>query len=219
MNLARRQLLERPFRRFADFGGRAGRAEFWMFILVFVVLTELAWLAGYGGAALVPANDVDGTSGIVAVDPAEQTVDSQQPTTEMDEDGTDEVGDIVVKLHRHAGDEDWHLHGRANLDEGAEFFHRDLTDKDRMHHEWRKHWHDHDESHPHNVADWVEGIVALVLLVPLLAVGCRRLHDTNRSGWWQLFVLIPVAGWLVLLIYFLMSGDKGKNRFGAADPA
>ena len=219
MNLARRQLLERPFRRFADFGGRAGRAEFWMFVLVFVVLTELAWLAGYGGAALVPANDVDGTSGIVAVDPAVQTVDSQQPTTEMDEDGTDEVGDIVVKLHRHAVDEDWHLHGRANLDEGAEFSHRDLTDKDRMHHEWRKHWHDHDESHPHNVADWVEGIVALVLLVLLLAVGCRRLHDTNRSGWWQLFVLIPVAGWLVLLIYFLMSGYKGKNRFGAAAPA
>ena len=219
MNLARRQLLERPFRRFADFGGRAGRAEFWMFALVFVVLTELAWLAGYGGAALVPANDVEGTSGIVAVDPAEQADDHKLTHTEMDEDGTDEVGDIVVKLHRHAGDEDWHFHGRVNVDEGAEFFHHDLTGKDRMHHEWRKHWHGHDESHAHHVADWLEGIVALVLLVPLLAVGCRRLHDTNRSGWWQLFVLIPVVGWLVLIIYFLMSGDKGKNRFGAADPA
>ena len=58
MNLARRQLLEGPFRRFAEFGGRAGRAEFWMFALVFVVITELAWLVGYGGAALVPANDL-----------------------------------------------------------------------------------------------------------------------------------------------------------------
>ena len=83
MNLARRQLLERPFRRFADFGGRAGRAEFWMFALVFVVLTELAWLAGYGGAALVPANDVEGTSGFVAADPAEQTVDSRQTPTRI----------------------------------------------------------------------------------------------------------------------------------------
>ena len=147
MNLARRQLLERPFRRFADFGGRAGRAEFWMFVLVFVVLTELAWLAGYGGAALVPANDVDGTSATIAADPAEQTVDSRQTPAEMDADDTDEVGDILVKLHRHAGDEDWHFHGRVNLDEGAEFFHHDLTGKDRMHHEWRKHWHDHDESH------------------------------------------------------------------------
>ena len=110
MNLARRQLLERPFRRFAEFGGRAGRAEFWMFALVFVVITELAWLVGYGGAALVPANDVEGTSGIVAVDPAEQADDHQLTHTEMDEDGTDEVGDIVVKLHRHAGDEDWHFH-------------------------------------------------------------------------------------------------------------
>jgi uncharacterized membrane protein YhaH (DUF805 family) len=36
--------------------------------------------------------------------------------------------------------------------------------------------------------------------VPLLAVGARRLHETGRSGWWQLLNLLPVLGWIVLWI-------------------
>ena len=43
-----RPLLENPFRNYAVFAGRAGRAEFWLFILTFVVITQLAWVLGFG---------------------------------------------------------------------------------------------------------------------------------------------------------------------------
>jgi len=39
--------------------------------------------------------------------------------------------------------------------------------------------------------------------IPSLSVGCRRLHDTDRSGWWQLLWLVPVIGWIVLIIFFV----------------
>ena len=47
-----RSLLERPFRNYANFSERAGRAEFWLFILTFVILTNLASVIGYGGKKL-----------------------------------------------------------------------------------------------------------------------------------------------------------------------
>jgi uncharacterized membrane protein YhaH (DUF805 family) len=57
-------------------------------------------------------------------------------------------------------------------------------------------------------------IVGLGLLLPNLSVSIRRLHDTNRSGWWILIGLIPLIGWIVLLVFYLQQGDAGENRFG-----
>jgi uncharacterized membrane protein YhaH (DUF805 family) len=57
----------------------------------------------------------------------------------------------------------------------------------------------------------------LVLMVPSLAVGVRRLHDTDRSGWWMLLALIPLIGGIVLLVFMCLEGTRGPNRFGA-DP-
>jgi uncharacterized membrane protein YhaH (DUF805 family) len=65
------------------------------------------------------------------------------------------------------------------------------------------------------ISDRVSALFALATLLPSIAVGARRLHDTNRSGWLQLIVLIPVLGWLVLL-YFMLQEPKEPNRFGAA---
>ena len=60
-------------------------------------------------------------------------------------------------------------------------------------------------------------IYNLAVFIPSLSVGARRLHDTDRSGWWQLLWLIPVIGWIVLLVFFCTGGTKASNRFGA-DP-
>jgi uncharacterized membrane protein YhaH (DUF805 family) len=65
-------------------------------------------------------------------------------------------------------------------------------------------------------------IVGLGLLLPNLSVSIRRLHDTDRTGWWVLIWLIPLIGWIVLLVFYLQQGDAGENRFGpppAAAPA
>ncbi|MBA3668448.1 MAG: DUF805 domain-containing protein [Sphingomonas sp.] len=57
-------------------------------------------------------------------------------------------------------------------------------------------------------------LLSLALLIPSLAVGVRRLHDTDRSGWWFLIILIPLIGAIVLLVFFVSGGTKGSNRFG-----
>lgn len=59
-------------------------------------------------------------------------------------------------------------------------------------------------------------VVELVLLVPYIAVTVRRLHDTNRSGWWLFIWLIPVLGPVVLLVFTLQKSDIKANRFGPA---
>jgi len=65
-----------------------------------------------------------------------------------------------------------------------------------------------------NGAGPITALFNLGVLVPSLAVGARRLHDTDRSGWWQLLILLPVIGWIVVLIWFVLRGTLGGNRFG-----
>ncbi len=60
---------------------------------------------------------------------------------------------------------------------------------------------------------------ALALIVPSIAVAIRRLHDTNKSGWWLLIGIIPFGG-LVLLVFYILEGTAGPNDHGAAaEPA
>jgi uncharacterized membrane protein YhaH (DUF805 family) len=61
------------------------------------------------------------------------------------------------------------------------------------------------------------GFYQLLVLVPSLAVGARRLHDTGRSGWWQLIALVPFAGIIVLVVFWALDGTRGPNAYGA-DP-
>jgi uncharacterized membrane protein YhaH (DUF805 family) len=56
-------------------------------------------------------------------------------------------------------------------------------------------------------------IYSLVIILPSLALSVRRLHDTDRSGWWVLINLVPF-GSIVLLVFFLMDSTPGQNRFG-----
>jgi uncharacterized membrane protein YhaH (DUF805 family) len=58
------------------------------------------------------------------------------------------------------------------------------------------------------------GLYALAMVIPGLAVLVRRLHDTDRSGWWALLNLLPVVGALVVLVFTLLDSQPGANRFG-----
>ncbi|MBL0545369.1 DUF805 domain-containing protein [Aeromonas jandaei] len=60
----------------------------------------------------------------------------------------------------------------------------------------------------------LSAIYSLAVLLPSLAVAVRRLHDTDRSGWWLLIGLIPVIGTLVLIYFMVCNGQQGPNRFG-----
>lgn len=60
-------------------------------------------------------------------------------------------------------------------------------------------------------------IYALGVLLPSIGVAIRRLHDTDRSGWWILIALVPLVGGIILLVFLCLEGTRGANRFGA-DP-
>lgn len=66
---------------------------------------------------------------------------------------------------------------------------------------------------------WI-GVIICILLCwlgfpfTLMSAGARRLHDSNKSGWWQLIIFLPSLGILVLFVLMLLPGTKGENRFG-----
>jgi uncharacterized membrane protein YhaH (DUF805 family) len=57
-------------------------------------------------------------------------------------------------------------------------------------------------------------ILSLGLLIPSLAVAVRRLHDTNKSGWFLLIGLIPFIGFIILLVFLATEGTHGPNQYG-----
>ena len=60
----------------------------------------------------------------------------------------------------------------------------------------------------------LSGIYGLAVLIPTLALTVRRLHDIDRSGWWILIGLVPLIGAIVLLVFAVMEGTPGNNRYG-----
>ena len=59
----------------------------------------------------------------------------------------------------------------------------------------------------------INTLVSLALFLPSLAVGVRRLHDTDRSGWWILIGIIPIIGWILLIVWFC-TDSKPDNQYG-----
>jgi uncharacterized membrane protein YhaH (DUF805 family) len=64
------------------------------------------------------------------------------------------------------------------------------------------------------VGAFVLGAATLVNLLPALSVLVRRLHDTDRSGWWYWFMLVPLIGPILLIVWLCTRGSWGENRFG-----
>ncbi len=59
----------------------------------------------------------------------------------------------------------------------------------------------------------LSAIANLVLLLPSLSLFVRRLHDTDRSGWWFWIILIPIVGFIVLLVFMLLPSKMGPTRW------
>lgn len=64
--------------------------------------------------------------------------------------------------------------------------------------------------------DILQSIYGLILLVPSLAVTARRLHDIGKSGWWILVWLLPLVGWVWLIILLATPSQSGSNQYGAS---
>lgn len=61
-------------------------------------------------------------------------------------------------------------------------------------------------------------VYALGTLVPYLAAAARRLHDTDKSGWFLLIGLIPLVGGIILIVLLALPGSDGDNRYGSPPP-
>jgi uncharacterized membrane protein YhaH (DUF805 family) len=57
-------------------------------------------------------------------------------------------------------------------------------------------------------------LYGLAVLLPSLAVGVRRLHDTDRTGWWLLIALVPIIGAIVLLVFMVQDSQPTENQYG-----
>ncbi len=59
----------------------------------------------------------------------------------------------------------------------------------------------------------LSGVFSLAILLPSLAIGGRRLHDTGRSGWWQLLWFVPIVGWIILIVW-LATDSTADTKYG-----
>lgn len=60
----------------------------------------------------------------------------------------------------------------------------------------------------------VVNIVQLALLLPSVSVGVRRLHDIGRSGWWLLIALIPIVGFIIVMVWAARKSQSITNEYG-----
>lgn len=60
----------------------------------------------------------------------------------------------------------------------------------------------------------VEWILPLALFLPGLGVSVRRLHDIGKSGWWLLIGIIPLVGWIILIVWACKESTMAPNEYG-----
>jgi uncharacterized membrane protein YhaH (DUF805 family) len=60
----------------------------------------------------------------------------------------------------------------------------------------------------------ISTVVSLGLLLPSVAVAVRRLHDIDKSGWWILIGIIPIVGWIIVIIWYCTDTKPGDNQYG-----
>ena len=60
----------------------------------------------------------------------------------------------------------------------------------------------------------LSGILGLAVLIPSIGVAVRRLYDINKSGWWLLIALIPIVGYIIVILWLVKPSDNGENQYG-----
>lgn len=65
-----------------------------------------------------------------------------------------------------------------------------------------------------DLPQFLSTLYTLFVLLPSLAVGVRRLHDTGKSGWWLLISLVPFIGWIILIVFFCEDSKVAGDKYG-----
>ena len=67
--------------------------------------------------------------------------------------------------------------------------------------------------------DLLQSLFGIATFIPGIALGIRRMHDIGKSGWWLLIGLIPIVGWIVLIVWLATKSDAGSNQWGETERA
>lgn len=67
--------------------------------------------------------------------------------------------------------------------------------------------------------EMLANLFSLATFIPIIAAGARRMHDTDRSGWWQLLWFIPVIGWIVVIVFLVQEGKPNRYQGESVIPA
>jgi uncharacterized membrane protein YhaH (DUF805 family) len=57
------------------------------------------------------------------------------------------------------------------------------------------------------ISQGLSAVFSIATILPSFAVGARRLHETNRSGWWQLLWFVPLIGWIIIVIFLVQEAQ------------
>ena len=131
-----RSLLESPFRNYANFSGRAGRAEFWLFLLSLFVANNLAWIIGYGGMMLAGYQSHDHryeTYHHTHAPDDDPGTNGPSLSHMGHEEHEEHDSQVIFKFHRHSSEEGYHLHGSIDAEHFLDEDHRRDDAKGRAH--------------------------------------------------------------------------------------
>lgn len=64
------------------------------------------------------------------------------------------------------------------------------------------------------IGSFVSGLYGIALFIPIVSAAVRRLHDTGRTGWWYLLMLIPVIGTIIVIVMLIFDSEPGMNDYG-----
>ena len=119
-----RSLIESPLRNYGNFSGRAGWAEFWLYLLSFFVATNLAWFIGYGGVMLAgyPSHDHRHETYHQSHAPDNDPGTNGPSLSHRGYEGHDSP--VTFKFHRHSSEEGYHLHGSIDAEDFLDEHHR-----------------------------------------------------------------------------------------------
>ena len=59
-------------------------------------------------------------------------------------------------------------------------------------------------------------IIGVPMIVTNIALSVRRLHDSNHTGWWWWIGFVPLVGWIIAIVFYLLPSTPGPNRYSGA---
>ena len=181
-----------PLRRYADFEGRSRRMEYWMWVL-FNALIYTLLIIPLVFLFISAAQRVEDRGGVY------------QSSSSYDRSYNDDRHDRDSS-YEDSGSYDEDRSSRRSRDrDGYGYSASYSIDMEMMVEEF-------------SPIGWVliglYALWALIAFIPSLAVGIRRLHDTNKSGWLILLGAVPIVGGIILLVFMFSDGTRGPNQFG-----